>query len=130
MPSTIMGFCFFLRSSRGFSRLTTPKPQQLQTFSGSTLEFEPHFSRVFTTLLLQTALLVFVRQLVISRTFLFITSVMLFLSVVAVRNFFRLTFASSIWPRKCEKAPYRWHRSVHQEVRQAAAANSVLRLQS
>jgi len=61
------------------------------------------FFACFTTFLMQTALLVFVRQLVISRTFLFITNVILFLSVVAVRNFFRMTSASSIWPRKCEK---------------------------
>src|SRR3954469_17510398 len=61
------------------------------------------FFACFTTFLLQTALLVFERQLVVSRTFLFVTNVMLFLSVVATRNFFRLTSASSIWPRKCEK---------------------------
>jgi exopolysaccharide biosynthesis polyprenyl glycosylphosphotransferase len=61
------------------------------------------FFACFTTFLLQTALLVFVRQLIISRTFLFITNVILFLSVVVARNFFRLTSASSIWPRKCEK---------------------------
>jgi len=61
------------------------------------------FFACFTTFLLQTALLVFVRQLVISRSFLFITNVILFLSVVAARNFFRLTSASTVWPRKCEK---------------------------
>ena len=61
------------------------------------------FLACFTTFLLQTALLVFVRQLIISRTFLFITNVILFLSVVVVRNFFRLTSASTIWPRKCER---------------------------
>jgi len=61
------------------------------------------FIACFTTLLLQTALLVFVRQLVISRTFLFVTNVILFLSVVAARNFFRLTSASTTWPRKCER---------------------------
>jgi exopolysaccharide biosynthesis polyprenyl glycosylphosphotransferase len=61
------------------------------------------FFACFTTFLLQTALLVFVRQLVISRSFLFITNVVLFLSVVATRNFFRLTSASTVWPRKCEK---------------------------
>jgi exopolysaccharide biosynthesis polyprenyl glycosylphosphotransferase len=61
------------------------------------------FFACFTTFLLQTALLVFVRQLVISRSFLFITNVILFLSVVAARNFFRLTAASTVWPRKCEK---------------------------
>lgn len=61
------------------------------------------FFACFTTFLLQTALLVFLRQLVISRTFLFVTNVIVFLLVVAARNFFRLTSASSIWPRKCEK---------------------------
>jgi exopolysaccharide biosynthesis polyprenyl glycosylphosphotransferase len=61
------------------------------------------FFACFTTFLLQTALLVFVRQLIISRTFLFITNVILFLLVVAARNFFRLTSASTIWPRKCER---------------------------
>jgi exopolysaccharide biosynthesis polyprenyl glycosylphosphotransferase len=61
------------------------------------------FFACFTTLLLQTCLLVFVRQLVISRTFLFVTNLILFLSVVVARNFFRLTSPSTIWPRKCEK---------------------------
>lgn len=61
------------------------------------------FFACFTTLLLQTGLLVFVRQLVISRSFLFVTNLVLFLSVVVSRNFFRLTSASTIWPRKCEK---------------------------
>src|SRR5215475_11088747 len=61
------------------------------------------FFACFTTFLLQTALLVFVRQLVISRAFLFLTNLFLFLAVVAIRNFFRLTSASSIWPRKCER---------------------------
>jgi exopolysaccharide biosynthesis polyprenyl glycosylphosphotransferase len=61
------------------------------------------FLACFTTFLLQTALLVFFRQLIISRMFLFITNIILFLSVVVARNFFRLTSASSLWPRKCEK---------------------------
>jgi exopolysaccharide biosynthesis polyprenyl glycosylphosphotransferase len=61
------------------------------------------FFACFATLLLQTGLLVFVRQLVISRTFLFVTNLILFLSVVVTRNFFRLTSASTIWPRKCER---------------------------
>jgi exopolysaccharide biosynthesis polyprenyl glycosylphosphotransferase len=61
------------------------------------------FVACFTTFLLQTALLVFARQLLISRTFLFVTNLILFLSVVVARNFFRLTSASSIWPRKCER---------------------------
>lgn len=57
----------------------------------------------FTTLLLQTALLVFVKPLIVSRIFILFSNAILFLSVVAARNFFRLTSASSIWPRKCEK---------------------------
>lgn len=61
------------------------------------------FAACFATLLLQTALLVFVRQLVISRSFILLTSTILFLMVVAGRNFFRLTSRSAIWPRKCEK---------------------------
>jgi exopolysaccharide biosynthesis polyprenyl glycosylphosphotransferase len=61
------------------------------------------FFACFATLLLQTALLVFVRDLVISRKFLFATNLILFFSVVAIRNFFRLTSSSTIWPRKCEK---------------------------
>jgi len=61
------------------------------------------FFACFTTLLLQTALLVFDRQLVISRKFLFATNLLLFLLVVAARNFFRLSSASTIWPRKCER---------------------------
>jgi exopolysaccharide biosynthesis polyprenyl glycosylphosphotransferase len=61
------------------------------------------FFACFATLLLQTALLVFVRDLVISRKFLFATTLILFFSVVAIRNFFRLTSSSTIWPRKCEK---------------------------
>src|SRR5256885_12971962 len=52
------------------------------------------FFACFTTFLLQTALLVFVHQLIISRRFLFGTNVILFLSVVAVRNFFRMTCRS------------------------------------
>lgn len=61
------------------------------------------FAACFATLLLQTALLVFVRQLVISRSFILLTNTILFLMVVAGRNFFRLTSRSAIWPRKCEK---------------------------
>lgn len=61
------------------------------------------FAACFATLLLQTALLVFVRQLVISRGFILLTTTILFLMVVAGRNFFRLTSRSSIWPRKCER---------------------------
>lgn len=55
------------------------------------------------TLCLQTALLVFVRQLVISRIFIVLSNAILFAFVVAARNVFRLSSASSTWPRKCEK---------------------------
>src|SRR3984893_17616219 len=35
--------------------------------------------------------------------FVLVSNAILFLAVVATRNFFRLTTASSAWPRKCEK---------------------------
>jgi exopolysaccharide biosynthesis polyprenyl glycosylphosphotransferase len=61
------------------------------------------FLACFATFCLQTALLVFVNQLVISRIFIVLSNTILFLCVVAARNFFRLTSTSSSWPRKCEK---------------------------
>ncbi|MBZ5667569.1 MAG: sugar transferase [Acidobacteriia bacterium] len=61
------------------------------------------FLACFATLLLQTALLVFVKPLIVSRIFILLSNAILFLSVVATRNFFRLTSASSSWPRKCER---------------------------
>ncbi len=61
------------------------------------------FFASFATLLLQTALLVFVRPLIVSRIFILLSNAILFLSVVVVRNFFRLTSVSSNWPRKCER---------------------------
>ena len=61
------------------------------------------FLACLVTLLLQTALLVFAKQLIISRLFVLLSNVILFLGVVATRNFFRLTSASLAWPRKCEK---------------------------
>ena len=61
------------------------------------------FLTCFATFLLQTALLVFVSQMVISRTFILLSNIILFLLVVATRNIFRLTSASSSWPRKREK---------------------------
>jgi exopolysaccharide biosynthesis polyprenyl glycosylphosphotransferase len=61
------------------------------------------FLSCFATLCLQTALLVFVNQLVISRTFIVLSNIILFLCVVATRNFFRLTSASGNWPRKSQK---------------------------
>jgi Undecaprenyl-phosphate glucose phosphotransferase len=56
-----------------------------------------------TTLFLQTALLVFIKQLIISRVFVILSNVILLILVVAVRSFFRLTSASPNWPRKSEK---------------------------
>jgi exopolysaccharide biosynthesis polyprenyl glycosylphosphotransferase len=61
------------------------------------------FFACFVTLLLQAALLLFFRQLVIAQPFILFTNATLFLLVVAVRNFFRFTSTSSSWPRKCEK---------------------------
>ena len=61
------------------------------------------FLACFVTLLLQTTLLVFAKQLIISRMFVLLSNVILFLGVVAARNFFRLTSASPAWPRKREK---------------------------
>ncbi len=61
------------------------------------------FLACFVTLLLQTALLVFVKQLIVSRIFILLSNVILFLGVVIARNFFRLTSESSGWMRKREK---------------------------
>ena len=61
------------------------------------------FLACFATLLSQSALLVFVKQLTVSRIFILLSNVLLFLCAVAVRNFFRLTSASSTWPRKCQR---------------------------
>jgi exopolysaccharide biosynthesis polyprenyl glycosylphosphotransferase len=61
------------------------------------------FLACFVTLLLQDALLVFAKQLIISRMFVLLSNVILFLGVVATRNFFRLTSTSSAWTRKREK---------------------------
>jgi exopolysaccharide biosynthesis polyprenyl glycosylphosphotransferase len=55
------------------------------------------------TFLSQAALLVFMNQLNISRTFIVLSNAVLFLSVVATRNLVRLTPAVSSWPRKREK---------------------------
>jgi Undecaprenyl-phosphate glucose phosphotransferase len=61
------------------------------------------FLACFVTLLSQTALLVFAKQLVVSRIFILSSNVILFTGVVIARNFFRLTSNSSAWPRKSEK---------------------------
>ena len=58
------------------------------------------FFACFATFCLQTALLVFFNQLIISRIFIVLSNAILFCFVVAVRNFFRLTSKSSNWPRK------------------------------
>jgi exopolysaccharide biosynthesis polyprenyl glycosylphosphotransferase len=60
------------------------------------------FYACFATFCLQTALLVFIPELVISRIFIVVSNAILFLCVVSARNFFRLTSASPRWPRKCE----------------------------
>jgi exopolysaccharide biosynthesis polyprenyl glycosylphosphotransferase len=61
------------------------------------------FLACLATLLLQTALLVFVKGLIVSRIFILVSNAILFLGVVIIRNFFRLTSESSGWPRKHEK---------------------------
>jgi Undecaprenyl-phosphate glucose phosphotransferase len=61
------------------------------------------FLACFVTLLLQTALLVFVKQMIVSRIFILLTNAIVFLCVLITRSFFRLTATSSNWPRKCEK---------------------------
>lgn len=61
------------------------------------------FLACFATLCLQTVLLVFSRQLIVSRIFILLSNVILFLCVVAARNLLRLTSASSSWPRKLQR---------------------------
>jgi exopolysaccharide biosynthesis polyprenyl glycosylphosphotransferase len=55
------------------------------------------------TLLFQTALLGSVKELSISRIFLFSSDAVLFVSALVVRNFFRLTSEATSWPPKREK---------------------------
>ncbi len=61
------------------------------------------FVACFATFLSQTAMLVFVKQLTISRTFIFLSNAILFLFAVATRNLFRFASASLSGTRKCEK---------------------------
>ena len=61
------------------------------------------FLASFVTLLSQTALLVFAKQLVVSRIFILCSNVIVFTGVVIARNFFRFTSESSAWPRQSEK---------------------------
>jgi exopolysaccharide biosynthesis polyprenyl glycosylphosphotransferase len=60
------------------------------------------FFACFMTFCMQAALLVFVHQLVISRLFIVVGSVILFLCATITRNLLRLTLKSSNWPRKIE----------------------------
>lgn len=55
------------------------------------------------TLLLQAMLLVFARQLDVSRIFVLLSNVILFLSVLVVRTFFRLTSSTGSGPRRYDK---------------------------
>jgi Undecaprenyl-phosphate glucose phosphotransferase len=57
----------------------------------------------FVTLLSQAVLLVFAKQLIVSRIFILLSSAILFLCVVTARSFFRLTSKSSAWPSRSEK---------------------------
>ncbi|HEX4425232.1 MAG TPA: sugar transferase [Terriglobales bacterium] len=61
------------------------------------------FLACFATFCLETALLVFFHQLIISRLFIVLGNVILFLLAVAARNLLRVTSASSNWSRKSEK---------------------------
>jgi len=61
------------------------------------------FLACFATFLLQSAFLVFVQDLIVSRTFILLSNLLLFLLVVATRNWFRLTSASANWGGQCEK---------------------------
>src|SRR5215469_9959502 len=61
------------------------------------------FVACFGTFLMQTSLLVFVERINISRTFILLSNTILFVGVVAARNFFRFTSESSHWPRKRER---------------------------
>ena len=58
------------------------------------------FRASMVTLLLQAALLLFVKQLNVSRVFIVLFNVLLFLGVVAARNIIHFTSESVAWPRK------------------------------
>lgn len=61
------------------------------------------FRACLVTLLLQAVLLVFVKQLNVSRVFIVLFDMLLFLGVVAARNAIRFTSESAAWPRKSAK---------------------------
>jgi exopolysaccharide biosynthesis polyprenyl glycosylphosphotransferase len=61
------------------------------------------FLACFATFCMETALLVFLPQVIISRLFIVLGNVILFLLAVAARNLLRVTSASSSWSHKSEK---------------------------
>ncbi len=61
------------------------------------------FLACLATFCLQTTLIVFGRQLIISRAFILLSNTFLFLGAVTARNFFRYTSAPSTWLRQCQK---------------------------
>jgi exopolysaccharide biosynthesis polyprenyl glycosylphosphotransferase len=61
------------------------------------------FRACLVTLLLQAVLLLFVKELIVSRIFILLFNVILFLCIVAARNVARLTSKSATWPRKAAK---------------------------
>jgi len=61
------------------------------------------FRACLVTLLLQAVLVLFVKQLDVSRLFIVLLNVLLFLGVVAVRNALRFTSESVTWPRRSVK---------------------------
>jgi exopolysaccharide biosynthesis polyprenyl glycosylphosphotransferase len=58
------------------------------------------FRACLVTLLLQAVLVLFVKQMDVSRLFIVFVNVLLFLGVVALRNIIRVTSESAAWPRK------------------------------
>jgi exopolysaccharide biosynthesis polyprenyl glycosylphosphotransferase len=61
------------------------------------------FCACLVTLLLQAVLLVFVKQLNVSRIFIVLFNMLLFFGAVAARNAIRFTWESAAWPRKPAK---------------------------
>jgi exopolysaccharide biosynthesis polyprenyl glycosylphosphotransferase len=61
------------------------------------------FRACLVTLILQAVLLLFVKELIVSRIFILLANALLFLCVVTVRNVVRLTSESAALPRKSAK---------------------------
>ena len=61
------------------------------------------FMACCATFFVQNVLLAFARELSISRLFVVYTIILLFLCMVGTRTFFRVSSASTAWPRKSEK---------------------------